>query len=71
MAGVKMGQMTNRVRWAPPSPPIPLHSTDWGPEGRLLYSSCFACVEVLVSVETIASSCALQLVHCAYLIFEE
>ena len=35
MAGVKMGQMTNRVRRAPPSPPIPLHSTDWGPEGRL------------------------------------
>jgi len=35
MAGVKMGQMTYRVRRAPPSPPIPLHSTDWGPEGRL------------------------------------
>eukprot|EP00985_Skeletonema_marinoi_P012377 scaffold5957_cov235-Skeletonema_marinoi.AAC.2 len=34
MAGVKMGQMTYRVRRAPPSPPIPLHSTDWGPEGR-------------------------------------
>ena len=35
MAGVKMGQMTYRVRRAPPSQPIPLHSTDWGPEGRL------------------------------------
>eukprot|EP00985_Skeletonema_marinoi_P013889 scaffold6986_cov209-Skeletonema_marinoi.AAC.1 len=35
MAGVKMGQMTYRVRRAPLSPPIPLHSTDWGPEGRL------------------------------------
>eukprot|EP00984_Skeletonema_dohrnii_P032192 scaffold25790_cov134-Skeletonema_dohrnii-CCMP3373.AAC.1 len=34
MAGVKMGQMTYRVKRAPPSPPIPLHSTDWGPEGR-------------------------------------
>ena len=31
MAGVKMGQMTYRVRRAPPSLPIPLHSTDWGP----------------------------------------
>ena len=35
MAGVIWGNLTNRVRRAPPSPPIPLHSTDWGPEGRL------------------------------------
>ena len=34
MAGVIWGNLTNRVRRAPPSPPIPLHSTDWGPEGR-------------------------------------
>ena len=35
MAGVIWGNLTNRVRRAPLSPPIPLHSTDWGPEGRL------------------------------------
>ena len=42
MAVVKMGQMTYRVRRAPPSQPIPLHSTDWGPEGRLPMSFCIS-----------------------------
>ena len=50
MAGVIWGNLTNRVRRAPPSPPIPLHSTDWGPEGRLF--TLDVCVGAHVCLET-------------------